>query len=117
VGNRRPIRWGLGFQLHGSFLGEQMMKKIAITMFVMFNASFAFAGEELKVGVKGMVCAFCAQGIEKKFKAQPEVDKVQVSLEDKFVKLNFKDGKRLPDDKIKEILKDAGYEASFGTQK
>ncbi len=93
------------------------MKKIAIAIWVMFSASFAFAGEELKVGVKGMVCSFCAQGIEKKFKSQPEVEKVQVSLEDKFVKLNFKDGKRLPDDKIKEILQDAGYEASFGAPK
>ena len=42
-------------------------------------SQLAFAAEsELKVGIKGMVCAFCAQGIEKKFKAQKEVDNVQV---------------------------------------
>ncbi len=85
---------------------------LLITSLLIGSAS-AFAGEELKVGVKGMVCAFCAQGIEKKFNAQPEVEKVQVSLENKFVKLNFKDGKRLSNDKITEILKDAGYEANF----
>lgn len=89
-----------------------MKQKIITTLFLL-NASFAVAGEELKVGVKGMVCAFCAQGIEKKFKAQPEVEKIEVSLENKFVKLNFKDGKRLPKEKITEILKDAGYEANF----
>lgn len=89
------------------------MKQLIITTLFFLNANLAVAGEELKVGVKGMVCAFCAQGIEKKFKAQPEVEKVEVSLENKFVKLNFKDGKRLPKEKITEILKDAGYEANF----
>lgn len=69
---------------------------------------------ELTVGVKGMVCAFCAQGIEKKFKAQNEVSSVQVSLENKYVKLKFKDGQRLSNEKIAEILKEAGYEADFG---
>ena len=89
------------------------MKQVMIVLALVLSSAFARAGEELKVGVKGMVCAFCAQGIEKKFNAQPEVEKVQVSLENKFVKLNFKDGKRLANEKIKEILKDAGYEASF----
>jgi mercuric ion binding protein len=94
-----------------------MLKQMALGFFIFMVSGWAHAGEELKVGVKGMVCAFCAQGIEKKFKAQPEVDKVQVSLENKFVKLNFKDGQRLANDKIKEILKDAGYEASFEEKK
>lgn len=89
------------------------MKTILLASMFFFS-SLAMAGEELTVGVKGMVCSFCAQGIEKKFSAQPEVEKVQVSLENKFVKLGFKDGKTLPHEKIAEILKDAGYEASFG---
>lgn len=92
------------------------MKKIIFTAFIMIS-SFAFAGEELKVGVKGMVCAFCAQGIEKKFTAQPEVSKVEVSLANKYVKLNFKDGKKLSKEKITEILKDAGYESNFEESK
>lgn len=93
------------------------MKKLILLSMVILSTSLAFAGEELKVNVKGMVCAFCAQGIEKKFMAQPEVAKVEVSLANKFVKLNFKDGKRLPNEKVAEILKDAGYEASFEEKK
>ena len=69
---------------------------------------------ELKVGVKGMVCAFCAQGIEKKFKSQPEVASVEVSLENKYVKLKFKEGKSLGKDKITEIINESGYEAVYG---
>ena len=92
------------------------MKKTVVAFILMFS-SFSFAGDEIKVGVKGMVCAFCAQGIEKKFKAQKEVQDVQVNLENKFVKLKFKDGEKLANDKISEILKDAGYEADFGATK
>lgn len=74
--------------------------------------STAFASE-VKVGVKGMVCAFCAQGIEKKFKAQEEVDSINVSLENKFITIKYKDGKTLPQEKISQLLKDSGYEAVF----
>ncbi len=73
----------------------------------------AMAGQEMKVGVKGMVCSFCAQGIEKKFRSQDEVADIQVSLEKKFVMLKFKDGKTLSEAKITQLLKDAGYEANF----
>ena len=90
------------------------MKKLILSIVFALAANSAIAGEELKVSVKGMVCAFCAQGIEKKFMAEPEVAKVEVSLANKYVKLNFKDGKRLPKEKITEILKDSGYEANFG---
>lgn len=93
------------------------MKKLILSTLLVIVTNIAFAGEELKVGVKGMVCAFCAQGIEKKFMAQPEVAKVEVSLANKFVKLNFKDGKRLTNEKITELLKDSGYEANFEEKK
>ena len=68
---------------------------------------------EVKVGVNGMVCAFCAQGIEKSFMAQKEVASIEVSLANKFVKIKFKDGQSLSQEKIKTLLKDAGYEANF----
>ncbi len=89
------------------------MKQFLISAMVFLSTSLALASETITVGVKGMVCAFCAQGIEKKFMAQPEVAKIEVSLANKFVKINFKDGKRLSNDKISEILKDAGYESKF----
>lgn len=72
------------------------------------------APNEIKVGVKGMVCAFCAQGIEKRLKSNKEVESVHVSLENKFIKIKFKEGQRLSNEKIGGILKEAGYEADFG---
>lgn len=64
----------------------------------------------IAVQVKGMVCAFCAQGIEKKFKALPEIGKVHVSLETKLVSLDTKEGKDVSDEKIKAIVTEAGYD-------
>ncbi len=62
------------------------------------------------IQVKGMVCAFCAQGIEKKMKALPEVESVKVSLETKKVELNTKEGKDVPDKQLTKIINDAGYD-------
>ncbi|WP_291515386.1 heavy-metal-associated domain-containing protein [Bdellovibrio sp. ArHS] len=87
------------------------MKKMVFALLLTF--SFAFASEVETVGVKGMVCSFCAQGITKKFKEQPEIAEVQVSLENKFVKLTYKDGQKLSREKIATLLKEAGYEVSF----
>ncbi|WP_413587467.1 heavy-metal-associated domain-containing protein [Bdellovibrio sp. HCB274] len=88
------------------------MKAIILSVAVLFS-SLAFAAETETVGVNGMVCSFCAQGITAKFKEQPEVDKVDVSLEKKYVKLTYKEGQKLSHEKISALLKDAGYEVSF----
>ena len=88
------------------------MKKqlTALAMILMMATSTAFAaGKDIKVSVKGMVCGFCAQGIEKKMLNQESVEKVNVSLKEKVVTLNLKDGKDLSDDEIKKILIDSGY--------
>jgi copper chaperone CopZ len=62
-----------------------------------------------RIGVDGMVCAFCAQGIEKKLKARAEVDRIFVSLENKVVAVGFKDGRSLGDDELGRLIVDSGY--------
>jgi periplasmic mercuric ion binding protein len=82
------------------------MKKIAIVLLLFSFSAFA---KDIHISVKGMVCGFCAQGIEKKFKAMPEVDKVEVSLEKKTVFVKTKENKDISDETIKQVLSDAGY--------
>lgn len=72
--------------------------------------SVCVQAKPVSIKVKGMVCAFCAQGIEKKFKAMGEVESVKVSLETKIVDLNFKADKNVPDDQIKKVITESGYE-------
>jgi mercuric ion binding protein len=56
-----------------------------------------------------MVCAFCAQGIEKKLRAQSATQDVYVSLENKIVAIALKPGQSLTDDTVKQVITDAGY--------
>lgn len=88
-----------------------MKARIILTLLLSsaFASSATAMAKDISISVKGMVCGFCAQGIEKKFKALPEVSAVNVSLEKKTVTITTKDKADVPDTKIKEILKDAGY--------
>lgn len=70
----------------------------------------AFAAEKVEVKVKGMVCSFCAQGIKKKFSGNEAVSKVDVNLDDKWVRLELADNKVLSDEQITTSIKDAGYD-------
>ena len=75
-----------------------------------FAAPLAMAGERVEVKVKGMVCSFCAQGIKKKFSGNEAVSKIEVNLDDKWVRLDLGDGKKLGDEDIKKSIKDSGYD-------
>lgn len=68
----------------------------------------ALAAEQT-VFVKGMVCAFCAQGIEKSFMKEPEIEKVSVQLEDHKVTLTYKEGKKMESSRIAALLETSGY--------
>lgn len=84
------------------------MKKLLI-LSLMFGLSTPAMAEIVTVGVNGLVCDFCAQGITKKFSALPEVNKVDVDLEKKTVTLDIKNGKSLTDETITKNLQDSGF--------
>ena len=63
----------------------------------------------IEMSVNGLVCAFCAQGIEKKLKKFPATDEVVVSLEHKLVAISLKDGQDIPDADLRQALTAAGY--------
>lgn len=91
------------------------MKKLFIATMLLSTLAFAkpLTGE-VHVQVKGMVCAFCAQGLTKSFKKLPEVQDVTVSLEGKFVHLVLKKDAALEDTTILKTITDAGYEGTIG---
>jgi mercuric ion binding protein len=63
----------------------------------------------IEMTVNGLVCAFCAQGIEKKLKKFPATAEVLVSLEHRLVAVSLKDGQDIPDADLRKALTDAGY--------
>ena len=76
-------------------------------MLAMF-AGNAYAAT-IHVTVDGLVCSFCATGIEKTFKQQTAVDTVKVDLDSKLVTIETKPEESLDDVTIKKLITDAGY--------
>jgi len=85
------------------------MRKILLTLAILAAFSNSALAETVKATVNGMVCGFCATGIEKKFKTNPEVDTVKIDLAKKLVTVKTKPGQTISDAKITEVVKYAGY--------
>ena len=85
------------------------MRNILLTLAILAALSNSALAETVKATVNGMVCAFCATGIEKKFKTNAEVDTVKIDLAKKLVTIKTKPGQTISDAKITEVIKYAGY--------
>jgi copper chaperone CopZ len=85
------------------------MKKSIILAVGLLSAFAANAGT-IELKVYGLVCSFCAQGIEKTLRKNPATADVVVSLENKLVAVGTKEGADIPDAELTKALKDAGYD-------
>lgn len=91
-----------------------MKKLFVIGLFVLgMSSGVAMAAvQTIKAEVNGMVCAFCAQGIEKKMRSLSQTSDVYVDLKNKIVAVQLKDGQTLSHDAVKALIKDAGYDVA-----
>jgi mercuric ion binding protein len=85
------------------------MRHILLILVILAGLLSSVFAETITTTVNGMVCAFCATGIEKTFRKQPEVATVHVDLPKKTVTITTKSGKTLSDAKIKEVVTYSGY--------
>ncbi|MEY2544656.1 MAG: copper chaperone [Verrucomicrobiota bacterium] len=85
------------------------MRHILLILVILAGLSGSALAETITTTVNGMVCAFCATGIEKTFRKQPEVATVKVDLAKKQVTITTKSGTTLSDSKIKEVVTYSGY--------
>lgn len=63
----------------------------------------------LRIEVNGLVCAFCAQGIQTAFRKEAAAEEVFVSLENRLVAVQLRDGHELSDETVTKALVEAGY--------
>jgi copper chaperone CopZ len=66
--------------------------------------------QSLKAQVNGMVCSFCAQGIEKRMKGLPATQAVWVDLKNKTVAVEMKPGQSIDEATFRTEMKEAGYD-------
>lgn len=81
----------------------------ALAMLFLLSARGADA-ESIEMTVNGLVCGFCAQGIEKTLRKNPATEDVFVSLEHRLVVVATRPGAEITDDILRQALKDAGYD-------
>lgn len=87
-----------------------MLKTLtALTLALASTLAAAQANQSITMKVDGLVCAFCAQGIEKKLKGFAATDGVYVNLEHGLVAMGLKPAQDVPDAALKTTLTDAGY--------
>jgi copper chaperone CopZ len=85
------------------------MKKLLMTGFLAVLSATA-AADTIEMKVYGLVCGFCAQGIEKTLRKNPATEDVVVSLEDKLVAISTRAGQDIPDAELTQALTEAGYD-------
>lgn len=87
------------------------MNKIIVSMIATMSlmSSIAWAQEKATLQVAGVVCSFCAQGIQKRFQQTGVVKTVNVDLDKHEVSLEFLENKTLTDTEIGSLLESAGY--------
>jgi mercuric ion binding protein len=85
----------------------KFVPRILISLLLLASASARAA--TIEMNVNGLVCAFCAQGIEKQLRKFPATADVVVSLEQKLVAVSLKDGQDIADAELRRALTNAGY--------
>jgi copper chaperone CopZ len=86
------------------------MKKQLLFVSILSVLSVNALAGTIEMKVNGLVCGFCAQGIEKTLRKNPNTTDVLVSLEDRLVAIATKSGSDIPDVELRKALTDAGYE-------
>ncbi len=81
----------------------------SLLLITMIAAGVVHAGT-IEMKVNGLVCGFCAQGIEKTLRKNPATADVFVSLENKLVAVATQDGQDISDDDLKKALTASGYD-------
>ena len=86
------------------------MKHFRVLLFtLLLGVSSLASAKTIEMDVNGLVCAFCAQGIEKSLKGFPATEAVFVSLEHRIVAVQLKNGTDIDDAKLRKAITDAGY--------
>ena len=91
-------------------MNNRLIKNFSITILLVGLSGYALAANSTKVTVNGMVCSFCAQGIEKRLSKMPEAKAVFVDLKNKVVAVEAKDGMTLDTKLISHEITEAGYD-------
>lgn len=91
---------------------QQLTATVVLAVGTTVIAMSAQAATAIKANVNGMVCAFCAQGIEKRLMKLGATKEVFVDLKKRVVAVEAKDGETLDIKLVTSEIVDAGYDVT-----
>lgn len=87
------------------------MKSIRLLFVALaLGLSASVSAATIELTVNGLVCGFCAQGIEKTLRKNVATQDVFVSLENRLVAIATKPETDIADEVLRKALQDAGYD-------
>lgn len=88
------------------------MKRIATALCVALASAATFANTTIKASINGMVCAFCAQGIDRNLRGTGVAKDIYINLRKKIVVMELKPNSSFTTDKFTALVRDAGYDVT-----
>ncbi len=71
--------------------------------------SEVLAGASVRLKVDGMVCPFCAYGLEKRLEEIASIDAVLIRISDGLVQIRTKEGQELTDETLTDAVRKSGF--------
>ena len=71
--------------------------------------SEVLAGASVRLKVDGMVCPFCAYGLEKRLEEIASIDAVLIRISDGLVQIRTKEGQELTDEALSDAVRKSGF--------
>lgn len=85
---------------------------LCVAVLLVAGVAQAAEGSTVKFSVNGMVCAFCAQGIEKRLEKMPQTGAMYINLAQKIVAVEPKAGQAIDVEKVRAEITEAGYDVT-----
>lgn len=64
----------------------------------------------IEVAINGMVCSFCAQGVERSVRRLPGTDRVELDLTRRLLSVTMRPGATIADEQLRSVIRHAGFE-------
>jgi len=99
------------FAMFAAHLRRAMLSLVFVTAAALVAPAWSAAvGSRVEVTVNGMVCSFCAQGLERNLRRLPATQAVSVDLQQHRITISLKPGAALDDQQIRKVIRDSGFD-------
>ncbi len=98
---------GVAFGFPGAMQGQQRPEEP--TTQEVLAPSEVLTGASVRLKVDGMVCPFCAYGLEKRLEEIASIDAVLIRISDGLVQIRTKEGQELTDEALSDVVRKSGF--------